>query len=347
MRATVPPRGVYNQRMRLGKTVRLALLVTGGAVLLWIVWLGLSILLLPSVAPLKDPRKSYVVVVKDWRRSNHPFVLGPRNRRWTPIGAIAPSMRKAVVAAEDAKFYSHEGVDYDAMKAALKTDIEKRRFARGGSTITQQLAKNVFLSREKTINRKVKEVVLAWRIDDVLSKSRILELYLNVVELGPMIFGVGHASQYYFGKPASALTIRESAFLAAMLPGPRIYDPYRKMGRVMRRSDRILRHMFDGGVITEDEFRAALAETPNVAGLERKVEKTIASPPPPEEKVPPTVPGDGIEVVEPGARPETQPEAPPEALPEAPQAGDVDETASPAPPAETHGAVETVPGGAR
>src|SRR5512145_2954171 len=179
--------------MRLGRTVLLTLLLSGGVILLWMAWIGASLLFLPSVDPLKDPRKSYVVVVKDWNRKNRPFVLGPKNRRWTPIGAIPSSMRMAVIAAEDGKFYSHEGVDYEAMKAALKTDIRKRRFARGGSTITQQLAKNIFLSREKTINRKVKEVILAWRIDDVLSKSRILELYLNVVELGPMVFGVGHA----------------------------------------------------------------------------------------------------------------------------------------------------------
>ena len=320
--------------MRLGRTVRIVLLLSGGLLLLWMAWLGASLLILPSVSPLKDPRKSFVVVVKDWNRKNRPFVLGPKNRRWTPIGAIPSSMRKAVVAAEDAKFYAHEGVDYDAMKEALKTDIKKRRFARGGSTITQQLAKNVFLSREKTINRKVKEVVLAWRIDDTLSKSRILELYLNVVELGPMVFGVGHASHYYFGKPPSALTVRESAFLAAMLPGPRIYDPYRKMRRVMRRSDRILRNMFAARMITEDEFRAALAETPNVTGLERKVEKTIASPPPPEEKVPPTAPGDGgIEVVAPDGGPAEPPGEPSGgASAGAPAPPDGGATEAPAPP---------------
>ncbi|MGE5189077.1 MAG: monofunctional biosynthetic peptidoglycan transglycosylase [Gemmatimonadota bacterium] len=332
--------------MRSGKTVRLVLAASGGVLLLWVASIGASLLFLPSVAPLKDPRKSYVVVVKDWKRANRPFVLGPRNRWWTPIGAIPSSMRKAVVAAEDANFYSHDGVDYDAMKAALKTDIEKRRFARGGSTITQQLAKNVFLSREKTISRKIKEVVLAWRIDDTLSKSRILELYLNVVELGPMVFGVGHASQYYFGKAPSALTIRESAFLAAMLPGPRIYDPYRKMGRVMRRSDTILRHMFAARMIAEEEYRAALAETPNIAGLTRKVETTIASPPPPEEKPPPTAPGDGIEVVGSDAGPGEASGTPPETSPGAPGSGEPDEPPSPAPaggvPDETGGP----PGGA-
>ncbi len=334
--------------MRLGRTVRLVLILFGALFLLWAAWLGASLLFLPSVAPLKDPRKSYVVVVKDWNRKNRPFVLGPKNRRWTPIGAIPSSMRKAVVAAEDGKFYSHEGVDYDAMKEALKTDIRKRRFARGGSTITQQLAKNVFLSREKTINRKVKEVILARRIDDALSKSRILELYLNVVELGPMIFGVGHASQYYFGKPPSALTLRESAFLAAMLPGPRIYDPYRKMGRVMRRSDRILQRMFAARMITEDEFRTALSETPNIAGLERKVEKTIAAPPPPEEKPPPTAPGDdGIEVVAPDPGAGAPAGASPGAPPGAPGGSGTGEPPPPASPEEPPGAEAAAPGEAR
>jgi monofunctional biosynthetic peptidoglycan transglycosylase len=178
-----------------------------------------------------------------------------------------------------------------------------------------------------------------------------------------MIFGVGHASQYYFGKAPSALTIRESAFLAAMLPGPRIYDPYRKMDRVMRRSDKILRHMAAAGMITEDEFRVALAETPNIAGLERKVEKTIASPLPPEEKVPPTAPGDGIEVVEPdagagapagtapdappGTPPEAPPGTPPEAPPGTPQTGETEGQPSPVPPAEPPGAAGAVQGEAR
>jgi monofunctional biosynthetic peptidoglycan transglycosylase len=228
---------------------------------------------------------SMVIAVKDWQKRDHKFVVGPRNPRWSPYGAIPPALRKAVVAAEDAQFYAHEGVDYEAMKEAIRTDLEKGRFARGGSTITQQLAKNLFLSREKTLTRKGKEIVLAWRMEDALTKRRILELYLNVVELGPMVYGVGHASRYYFGKPPSALTVRECAFLASMLPGPRVYNPYRRMDRVMRRSDRILRRMAVAGMIRPEEYRAAMEEVPNLAGLERKVEKTLASPTP-EERFP-------------------------------------------------------------
>jgi monofunctional biosynthetic peptidoglycan transglycosylase len=258
-------------------------LVAGGLVFAYMGWIGISLLFLPSVAPLANRRASIVITVKDWNRKDHPFVLGPRNRYWTPIHAVPASLKKAVIAAEDANFYAHEGVDYEAMKEAIKTDLQKGKFVRGGSTITQQVAKNVFLSREKTISRKIKELVLARRLDDKLSKSRILELYLNAVELGPMIYGVGRASQYYFGKHPSALTVRESAFLASMLPGPKVYNPYRKLNRVVRRSDRILRRMYAARMITGDEYRDALAESPNIAGLERKVEKTMASPLPPEE----------------------------------------------------------------
>jgi len=259
-------------------------------------WIGGSLYFLPSVEPLKNPRASFAITVKDWNRKDHTFILGPRNPFWTPVTAVPASLKKAVIAAEDANFYSHEGVDYEAIKEALKADLQKGKFVRGGSTITQQVAKNIFLSREKTISRKVKELVLARRLDDTLSKSRILELYLNVVELGPMIYGVGHASQYYFGKHPSALTVRESSFLASMLPGPKVYDPYRKLDRVVRRSDRILGRLFAAKMITEEEYKTALAETPNIAGLERKVEKTLAAPPP-EEKVPADLPENGPQML--------------------------------------------------
>ena len=243
-------------------------------------WVGVSILTLPSVATLARPGTSMTITVKDWHRKDHRFVVGPRNPRWTPYRAIPAALKKAVVASEDANFYSHEGVDYEAIGEAIKTDWRKGKFVHGGSTITQQLAKNLFLTREKTLIRKVKEFVLARRMDDALSKSRILELYLNVVELGPMVYGVGHAAHYYFGKHPSALTVRECAFLASMLPGPKIYNPYRKMGRVMQRSDRILRRMAAARMISREEYNAALSEVPNLAGLERKVEKTLEVPPP-------------------------------------------------------------------
>lgn len=266
------------RRVRLRRLLFFAAAAIGAAV----AWAAVSLARLPRVEPLANRRASFVITVKDWHRRDHPFVLGPRNPYWTPIQAVPPALRKAVIASEDANFYTHEGVDYEAIKEALKADIRKGRFVRGGSTITQQVAKNVFLSRDKTLSRKLKEFFLARRIDGAMPKSRILELYLNVAELGPMVYGVGHAARYYFGKTPAELSVRESAFLAAMLPGPKVYDPYRRLDRVVRRSDRILRRMFIARMITEQEFRAALAEAPNLAGLERKVEKTMASSPPAE-----------------------------------------------------------------
>ncbi len=265
------------------------------------------------------------ITVKDWNRKDHPFVVGPRNPHWTPYGAIPPAMKKAVVASEDANFYSHEGVDYEAIREAIKADLRKGKFVRGGSTITQQVAKNLFLTREKTLVRKVKEIVLARRMDDALSKSRILELYLNVVELGPMVYGIGHASRYYFGKHPSALTVREAAFLASMLPGPKVYDPYRKMDRVMKRSDRILRRMAAARMISREEYDAAMSEVPNLAGLARKVEKSLETPPP-EEKPPEEAPGGGPLVIEPS--------------PAAPPAPGSEET----PPVESPDAEGSLPG---
>lgn len=301
-------------RFRSVLTALVVLLLVLGA------WIGASILTLPSIAPLAKPRVSMVITVKDWERKDHPFVVGPKNPRWTPYGAIPAALKKAVVAAEDANFYSHEGVDYEAIREAIKADWRKGKFVRGGSTITQQVAKNLYLTREKTLIRKVKEIVLARRMDDALSKSRILELYLNVVELGPMVYGVGHAAHYYFGKHPSALSVRECAFLASMLPGPKVYNPYRKMDRVMRRSDRILRRMVAARMISREEYDAAMAEVPNLAGLARKVEKTLETPPP-EEKAPEEAPGGGPLVIEPSS-PAASPEPGPGEADSAPESPD-------------------------
>ncbi|MHB1012394.1 MAG: monofunctional biosynthetic peptidoglycan transglycosylase [Desulfobacteria bacterium] len=296
--------------MRSARRFRRILAALAVLALVLAAWVGVSIFTLPSVAYLAKPGVSMTITVKDWQGRNHPFVVGPRNPRWTPYAALPAALKKAVVASEDANFYSHEGVDYEAIGEAIKADLQKGKFVRGGSTITQQVAKNLFLTREKTLIRKVKELVLARRMDDALSKSRILELYLNVVEFGPMVYGIGHAARYYFGKHPSALSVRECAFLASMLPGPKIYNPYRKMDRVMRRSDRILRRMVVARMISREEYEAAISEVPNLEGLARKVEKTLETPPP-EEKPPEEAPGGGPAVIEPSptaAPPEPGPE---------------------------------------
>lgn len=252
------------------------LLALTAIVFIYLAYLTLSIFLLPPVSDLKDPKKTVQIQVKDWHGDYHSFLFGPRNVNWTASANIPAEMKWAVILAEDANFYQHEGVDVKAIKKAIKHDLEKKSLKRGASTITQQVAKNIFLSREKTITRKLKEVYLAVRMEQELTKGRIIELYLNVVELGPMVYGVGHASKYYFGKPAAEMTPRECAFLAAMLPGPRLaYNPYRNMAKVLRRSDMILKLLKAKRVLTEDEYAAAVATAPNINGLQRKVEASI------------------------------------------------------------------------
>jgi monofunctional biosynthetic peptidoglycan transglycosylase len=250
------------------------------AIMVYLAFIVISLSLTPPVSDLADKKFSTTIQVKDWHGEYHPFVVGPKNPNWTPSSRIPAEMKWAVILAEDANFYQHEGFDVKAIKAAIKYDLEKKSLKRGASTITQQTAKNLFLSREKTVTRKVKEVYLAWRMEQELTKGRIIELYLNVVELGPMVYGIGHGSRYYFGKPASALTPRECAFLAAMLPGPRLaYNPYKNLGKVVKRSEMILRLLRKRGVLDENEYQTALAQSPNVGRLQQKVDATISIPP--------------------------------------------------------------------
>ncbi len=238
--------------------------------------IGFAFVSLPSVTPLKKRSFSMTIQVKDWQGNFHPLVVGPKNPSWVGGKSIPAEMKWSVILAEDANFYRHEGIDVKAIKKAIQYDLEQQSLARGASTITQQTAKNLFLSREKSLSRKVRELILAKRMEQELTKGRILELYLNVVELGPMVYGIGHGARYYFNKPASALTPRECSFLAAMLPGPRVaYNPYRDIDKVMHRSEMILKLLRKRGVLSEEEYRRAVAETPNIAGLQRKVDESI------------------------------------------------------------------------
>jgi monofunctional biosynthetic peptidoglycan transglycosylase len=252
------------------------LLVFSALLLAYCIYVAVSLFFLPPVTDLKERKKNLTIQIKDWQGKYHPFVVGPSNRYWTPSAAIPAEMKWAVIVAEDANFYKHEGVDVKAIKRAIKHDLEKKSMARGASTITQQMAKNIYLSREKTITRKLKELYLALRMEQELTKGRIIELYLNVVELGPMVYGVGHASRYYFGKPPSMMTPRECAFLAAMLPGPRVaYNPYRNLGKVLKRSEMILKLLRGKGVLSEAEYDLAMTTVPNINGLQKKVDDSI------------------------------------------------------------------------
>lgn len=199
---------------------------------------------LPDVSPLarEFPRTTAFMTLRrqELARRGEP---DPLEYRPVPLKLISPSVARAVVAAEDARFYEHDGVDWEATRGAVRQDWARKRLKLGGSTLTQQLAKNLYLSPARTPWRKLREWAIARRLEHRLSKSRILELYVNVIELGPRTYGVEAAARRYFHKPASALSRMEAATLAAMIPSPRVYDPAKHPDRVRGRAARILRRM--------------------------------------------------------------------------------------------------------
>ncbi|MBI3622076.1 MAG: monofunctional biosynthetic peptidoglycan transglycosylase [Nitrospirae bacterium] len=211
---------------------------------------------------------------------------------WVPLSRIAPALRRAVIVAEDANFYRHRGIDWEATWSALEQDWRERRFSRGGSTITQQLTKNLYLDPHKTIWRKGTEAVIAMKMERQLSKSRLLELYLNVVEWGRGVYGAEAAARRYFGKPAAELTIEEASWLAAILPSPLRYEQHPRARLVTSRASIIKRY----------------------------VERQLAgqAPPPAPPQLPP-LPADEEEPADPSL---SQDEEPPSAPPEPPQPQD-------------------------
>lgn len=168
--------------------------------------------------------------------------LKPRVR-WVPYTQISPYLRRAVLVAEDSAFFDHEGIDLEQIRASLEMNWEEGRFVRGASTITQQLAKNLYLSPTKNPMRKLKELLITRRLEAELSKRRILEIYLNVIEWGDGIFGCEAASRAYFGKPASALSPSEAALLAGAIINPRELSPTHPSKRLSRRQQIVLRRM--------------------------------------------------------------------------------------------------------
>lgn len=163
--------------------------------------------------------------------------------RWVSYEQISQSLKRAVIAAEDGKFPEHEGFDFDAMQKAHQKNLQKGRVVAGGSTISQQLAKNLFLSGEKTPWRKLQEAVITFMLEKVMSKRRILEIYLNVIEWGNGVFGAEAATRYYYGVSASSLSAEQAARLAAMIPNPRFYDLNRNTPWLLKKTGVILRRM--------------------------------------------------------------------------------------------------------
>ena len=220
-----------------------ALLIIGlclpiGAVLF--LWL----LTMPDVAALRatNPTVTALMEARQAQAEAQGRTLG-RHWMWVPLARISLYLRQAVVAAEDASFFTHEGFDWEGIKEAAKYNIEAGELKRGGSTITQQLAKNLYLSSERSLFRKAREALITRSLEHHLTKERILELYLNVAEWGQGVYGAEAAARHHFKKSSRDLTADEAAWLAAILPSPRRYDPLRKTTALTRRYERVLRRM--------------------------------------------------------------------------------------------------------
>ncbi len=189
---------------------------------------------------------------------------GERTQLWSLLAEISPRLVQAVLMGEDAGFYGHNGFDTHEMKEAFKRNWEEGRTVRGASTITQQLAKNLYLSNERTYARKLKEAILTYRLERALSKSRILEIYLNVIEWGDGVYGAEAAARDLFGKSARRLDAAEAATLAAMIPNPRQLDPCEQPKSVRVRRNRILNWMHGADDLTDQELKQALNTNPRL-----------------------------------------------------------------------------------
>ena len=166
-----------------------------------------------------------------------------RDQRWVPYARISQQLKRAVLVAEDSAFWTHEGVDFEQLRESMEVNWERGEFARGASTITQQLAKNLYLSPSKNPIRKLRELLIARRLEATLTKQRILELYLNVIEWGDGIWGAEAAARRYFHKSAAELSAQESALLAGAISNPHILDPGHPTARLRRRQQMIMRRM--------------------------------------------------------------------------------------------------------
>jgi len=197
-----------------------------------------------------------------------------------PLSSIPQPLRKAVVMAEDGHFYEHQGFDYDAIKEAYAYNQKRGKIVRGGSTISQQVAKNLWLSPERSWWRKIVEAVLTWRMEHALSKDRILEIYLNVIEWGDGIFGVGAAAQAYYGVTPDKLSVSQAAMLTAAIPMPLKFNPKAPNARIARRQARIMAALTGKKEFEEEpDELGAMLENALPSESEKEKEEEISSTP--------------------------------------------------------------------
>jgi monofunctional glycosyltransferase len=218
-------------------------------------------LTLPDVRGLKTANPDTTAFIELRAREARARGEQPRRiQRWVSYSRISSNLTRAVLVAEDGAFWTHEGIDFDQLKESMEINIERMEFARGGSTITQQLAKNLYLSPTKNPIRKVREFMIARQLEAELPKQRILELYLNEIEWGDGIYGAEAAAQTYFHKSAADLGAQEAALLAAAIVNPRLLDPGHPTPRLRRRQQMVMRRM--GAVTPPPAIAGPVPEAP-------------------------------------------------------------------------------------
>ncbi len=232
----------------------LLVIVTGTG--LWIYKLSQEI---PDDTIIRNFRHDAVTVIYDKDGTALFKFREEKNRIWVPLSEISTALREAIIATEDPYFMRHSGIDYRQTWESVKDNLRVWQWVRGGSTITQQVAKNVFLSNEKTISRKIKEYFLARRMEKLLPKESILELYLNEAGWGYGIYGVELASRYYLDKHASNINPAEAAFLVSMLRNPALYNPHKNFEKVIKRQQLVLKLLLRHKLLSEDEYNNALS----------------------------------------------------------------------------------------
>ncbi len=199
---------------------------------------------LPNISTLRTHNPTSTEFIENYLDKMEDTVKAPAvDQRWLAYNKISPNLKKTVLISEDDAFFDHHGFDWKQINESIEKNWKKKKLARGGSTITQQLVKNLYLGPSKTIFRKMREWVITYQMEKTLTKTRIFEIYLNVIEWGPGVYGADAAAHYYFGKSASILSPQESAFLAAIIPNPVRYGSKRNSKWVAWKTNLILKRM--------------------------------------------------------------------------------------------------------
>jgi monofunctional biosynthetic peptidoglycan transglycosylase len=252
-------------------TAALALAAAAAASALWVA--------LPDPSPLarENPRTTALIERRraEARQRRRPFQ--PR-QSWIGLDRVTPRLVQSVLLSEDANFFGHDGIDWEAVRDAAEHDLRARRFARGASTLTQQLAKNLWLGPEKTLWRKAKEAVLAAKLERAVSKKRILALYLNVVEMDDAVFGVEAGARHRFGTSAADLSLAQAVVLASTLPAPRRVDLAQPSSWLRQRSRRLLDRMRDFGRVSAEEHLRASTELERILAGPRPIDDRAEPP---------------------------------------------------------------------